>query len=239
MSGRGRGRGRGGAKRARSEENDDDDSGKEGKEGKENADRDVGKALRLPLDVIKVGDIVSQTQYMRIERVTDDASGEAGKKAFEVLVLRSSKPVHEGEDIWTIRTMHPFQAASAAHYTRTEYLSKTELAKRFMDTGSHVFTVTFRPVASAENTGAQLKQLHSQIATASSDADFKSLAKSLLAFEPKTIRGRMLRPDSELGYSLIDDLGQPDSRKTSYRQGSPSYTHMCTNQSSLTICCPF
>jgi hypothetical protein len=38
--------------------------------------------------------------------------------------------------------------------------------------------------------------------------------------EPKTIRGRMLKPISCLGYSLVDCLDQDDVQKTAHRNVS-------------------
>ena len=87
-------------------------------------------AVRLPLADLKVGDFLSQTQFMQILDIAPDRS------SFQARILRSAKPEDQGLDDWKISTSFPYQACSAAHFVATEKLTKTQMARRFMDVGS-------------------------------------------------------------------------------------------------------
>ena len=189
------------------------DDGKGGKEGEGSGGGGKGRpAVRLPLAEIRAGDILSQTQYMKILEVAGD------RRSFRAEILRSAKPAEQGADEWTISTPFDFQACSAAHHVTTEKLSKTEMARRLMSANADVFTITFRPTLTAELLADKLKEHQAALGEAHTEAAFKKIAKQLLAVEPKTMRARLLEANNALGYSLVDCLDDgADSRRVAFR----------------------
>lgn len=164
---------------------------------------------RVPLTAIQAGHLLSRTEYLKVMSV-EPAAGKC-----RVQVLRGDKP----EDIWDITTAteQNLLTCSADYVERTEKVSKTELAHKLTTCKDHVFKVVFRPVVSAESVFTQLKEIQKEVVDAKSDTDLKRLAKKIVDLPEKTLKGRLIEPNTVLGYSLVDDLDQTDPQKVAFR----------------------
>jgi hypothetical protein len=166
-----------------------------------------GRAVRVPLGDIRPGHLLSKTEYMRVLEANPAAN------TIRAEVLRGDK----ANDVWEIRTPDALLACSTEYVQREQKLSKTELANRLVSCKDDVFKVVFRPVLSAEALAARMLELQQEIADADTEAKRRRVAKKLLEVPEKTIKGRLIHANNSLGYSLVDDLDQPDSQKVAFR----------------------
>lgn len=165
---------------------------------------------RVPLAQLKSGHLLSRTEYLRVVS-TDPLSGK-----MRCEVLRGDK----GNDLWDITTSDDLLACSTEYVAKEEKLSKTELANKLVQCKDNVFKVVFRPVLNAETLTQRLKDLETELKAANSDADRRRVAKQLLEVPERTIRARLISPNTVLGHSLVDDLDQPNTQKVEFRNVS-------------------
>ena len=181
----------------------DSDDGSGEKKSKNN----VG---RVPISEIRAGHLLSRTEYLRVLDVVPK------ENKMRVEVLRGDK----ASDLWDITTADALLACSTEYVHKEEKISKTELANKLVHCKDDVFKVVFRPVLSQETLAAQLKEMSGEIAQAKTDAAYKKIAKKILEIPEKTIKARLISPNTVLGYSLVDDLDQKDPQKVEYRNVS-------------------
>lgn len=157
----------------------------------------------LLLTDMHVGDIVSQTHYFRITDV------QPGTHQFNYLTLRGPNE----NDTWRVNTSDRFAGISGSYVKETIPCTKTELAQRLMACKDEVFTVTFKPVLSVERLAESIQSVPTELWV---ERNAKALAKRILneETESKTLTGRLVTANTELGYSLIDSLGDTPMDET-------------------------
>lgn len=195
-------------KRKRSNE---EETGVNEKKVEENDGAEFGSG-RVPMVEIRSGHLLSRTEYMRVLEVMPN------ENKMRVEVLRGDKP----NDLWDITTNDALLASSAEYAHKEEKISKTELANKLVHCKDDVFKVVFRPVLTQELLATRLKEVVNELAKAKTDAAYKKVAKQLLEVPEKTLRARLISPNTVLGYSLVDDLEQTDPQKVQFRNVSHS-----------------
>ena len=183
---------------------------KDDKENKEKKSKTFSMVPTIALKDMKVGDYFSQTHYGKVTGIFLNGTLERSRAHFTYRGLRGPKE----KDDWTVETPEAFAAASSRHTDRTVSSTRTELAKRLMACKDDVFTVKYKPVLSKELLGEKLLSLKNDVATCVSDADAKRVAKKMMDSDTKTLTGRLITANTELGYSLVDDLGGSPDDKT-------------------------
>jgi hypothetical protein len=159
----------------------------------------------IPIDELKVGDILSSTEYMRVNQVLPYDPRYNGRRRFNVTKLRSHKLPGGREDSWNITTDKPFQAASASRALKTVALPKTKLAEKLTSAGSSVFTVKYRTVLKED----ELKKAVEAVKQSPNvSADIDRIITSMTTDREVITVGRLIKSDNVLGYSLVDDLQQ-------------------------------
>ena len=168
----------------------------------------------LNLKDIKENDLLSRTEYLKVLKVSDIVhDGKTGKN-IRVQVLRGHKP----EDMWDIRTNDPLEACSSEFSTKTLCVSKTEMANRMMECKDDCFTVKFRPVLTPDILAPGVEEFKHKIGEAKDIAAITKILREVIAGVPiRTLKGRLLKPNTVLGHSLVDDLEQTNTQKTAFR----------------------
>jgi len=162
-------------------------------------------AIQIPVQDLKVGDIVSSTEYRRISWVSPTLD------SFRFVNLRQDSAQRE----WTVTSSRPYQCCSSQAYTRTVKVNKGEMAKRFMSVHDDVFTVKFLVNFSRDKLAAALAAAQTEVSSMSAFAtprDFNRLADRMLESSERTVVGRLVSSDAALGYSLVDDLGKTNPK---------------------------
>jgi len=183
------------------EENKKKEEKKERKEKKEKKT----KEKKVPISELKENQILHFGQYGKVVKPCTMVNG---KWEFQFQELRADTIL-----TWNVSTGPEFLCTTSNYFNRTEKCTKTELAQKLMKCGKDVFTVTFKPVLSVDLLAEQLQKVDEE-------ADKKKWAKKLMDCETKKISGRLIKANNELGYSLIDDLGNTEpgqEKETRYR----------------------
>jgi hypothetical protein len=154
----------------------------------------------IPIDELKVGDILFEPNYLRVHKVLPFDPQYGGKRRFDVTKLRSTTNKDEN---WTITTMKDYEADSASRVVKTVDLPKTKLAEKLTSAGSSVFSVTYRKVLDEDELKRNLNALK-QSTNLAQDVD--RIIDSITTDRETTTVGRLIKSENMLGYSLVDDL---------------------------------
>lgn len=166
---------------------------------------------RVPLGEIRAGHLLSKTEFLRVL----DVNPALNKMRCEV--LRGDK----SNDVWEITTHEAMLACSTEYVHKEVKMCKTKLAERLMKCKDDVFKVVFRPVLKEESLFTQLKAVQQELKEAKTDAALKKIAKKILEVPERTLRARLMEPNTILGYSTVDDLDEVDKdnpRKVKFKQ---------------------
>lgn len=161
--------------------------------------------IQIPVNQLKVGDIVSATEFRKISWVSPTFD------KFKFVNLREDAAQRE----WVVTSSRPYQCCSANAYSKTIKVNKSDMAKRFMSVHDDVFTVKFMVNFSREKLAAELQAIQNDMSNMSalaSTRDYNRLADRMLASSERTVIGRLVSSDAALGYSLIDDLGKTNPK---------------------------
>ncbi len=83
-----------------------------------------------------------------------------------------------------------------------------------MTVKDEVFTVKFKVVLTPESLGVKLQELKTDTGIGPGNAlESKKLARELMDTPEKSIVGRLVTANTELGYSLVDDLSASSDDK--------------------------
>jgi len=156
--------------------------------------------------VLKPGDVLSRTSYMKVKQVVGDTVTVVNETGLE----------------WTIASMIVRRECRAPdHHTRTEEVTRSELARKLQtEVRDQAFVVKFTKQPTAKRAAERLEAYERDI-LALPEAQRKKkraeLSKDVIVGEKRVLRGHLTATEDFMGRSTVIDLDE-DQKKGAQRQ---------------------
>ena len=191
----------------------------------------------LKIENLVVGEYLSRLEYLKVIDIDIDGSRDNvnQRPSFTVEKVRMNQNSSEDHDNNNNNPMIPeqwkveskaFEMNSSQQFFHNLVLNKTELAEKFIHCTTGLFTVCFRCVLNQKHVNKVLEQhlkekLKPSIITYNNTKNnshssftsrkIKEITRQVLEGRNRILIGRMIKPNTALGFSLVDDLEQSSS----------------------------